>query len=92
MRKYRTLTEIEESYFRDHPEERDDYISIIFDEFSKDDNTGALLSSLHVLSRVKTIVLDAKQWTAFQKALNAPPRELPRLKKIFQEPSVFESE
>jgi uncharacterized protein (DUF1778 family) len=34
--------------------------------------------------------LDAEQWTAFLKALDAPPRPLPRLKKLLQSPSVFE--
>lgn len=55
MRKYRSFTEIEESYFREHPEEIDDYIAIIFDEYAKDGDTGALLSSLRVLSRVKGV-------------------------------------
>ena len=34
--------------------------------------------------------LDAEKWTAFLKALDAPPRSLPRLKKLLQSPSVFE--
>jgi len=34
--------------------------------------------------------LDAEQWKAFLAALDAPPRELPRLTRLFQEPSVFE--
>jgi uncharacterized protein (DUF1778 family) len=34
--------------------------------------------------------LDAKRWAAFQAALDAPPRSMPRLKKLFHEPSVFE--
>lgn len=34
--------------------------------------------------------LDATQWAAFRKALDAPPRPLPRLKKLLQTPSVFE--
>ncbi|MFC3643450.1 type II toxin-antitoxin system TacA family antitoxin [Aquibium oceanicum] len=33
--------------------------------------------------------LDAERWEAFQAALDAPPRDLPRLKKILNEPSVF---
>ena len=53
MSKYRTFTDVEESYFRDHPEEMDDYIAILFEEYAKDGNTGALLSSLRVLGRVK---------------------------------------
>jgi len=34
--------------------------------------------------------LNAEQWAAFMAALDAPPRELPRLKKLFQEQNVFE--
>jgi hypothetical protein len=35
-------------------------------------------------------VLDAEKWKAFLAALDATPRELPRLKRLFKEPSVFE--
>jgi len=35
--------------------------------------------------------LNADQWNAFLAALDAPPRDLPRLRRLFQEPSVFES-
>ncbi len=55
MKKYRTFDQVEESYFRDNPEEMDGYIKLIFDEFAKDGDTGALLSSLRVLSRVKGV-------------------------------------
>jgi len=34
--------------------------------------------------------LDAAQWKAFQAALDAPPRQVPRLQSLLQEPSVFE--
>jgi probable addiction module antidote protein len=53
MRKYREFVDVEESYFREHPEEIDDYITILFDEYAKDSNTKALLSSLRVIGRVK---------------------------------------
>ena len=55
MKKYREFAEVEESYFRDHPGEIDEYINLIFEEYSKDGDTGALLSSLRVLSRVKGV-------------------------------------
>jgi probable addiction module antidote protein len=55
MKNYRTFNEVEESYFRDHPEEIDDYVNLIFEEYAEDGNTGALLSSLRVLSRVKGV-------------------------------------
>lgn len=34
--------------------------------------------------------LNAEQWTAFMEALDAPPRELPRVMWLFSLPSVFE--
>ena len=34
--------------------------------------------------------LDAEQWKAFMEALDAPPREISRLGRLFQESSVFE--
>jgi uncharacterized protein (DUF1778 family) len=34
--------------------------------------------------------LDAKQWTKFQAALDAPVTHAPRLAKLLNEPSVFE--
>jgi HTH-type transcriptional regulator / antitoxin HigA len=55
MRKMRTLDEVTEKYFRDHPEEIDDYLTEIFQEFSEDNDTGALLASLRVLARVQGI-------------------------------------
>lgn len=54
MSKNRTFAEVEESYFRDHPEEMDDYITILFEEYAKDGDKRALLSSLQTLGRAKT--------------------------------------
>ena len=34
--------------------------------------------------------LDADQWQIFLAALDAPPREIPRLARLFQEPAPFE--
>lgn len=34
--------------------------------------------------------LNAKQWEAFQSALDAPTKPAPRLGKLLREPSVFE--
>jgi uncharacterized protein (DUF1778 family) len=34
--------------------------------------------------------LDAKQWAAFQAALDAPPRPAARLAKLLNKPSVFD--
>ncbi|MCA9398513.1 MAG: putative addiction module antidote protein [Candidatus Omnitrophica bacterium] len=60
MRKYRTLDEVEEEYFRKHPNEIDEYIEILFDEYAKDGDIQALLSSLRVISRVKGVGATAK--------------------------------
>lgn len=35
--------------------------------------------------------LDAAHWTAFMQALDAPPRELPRLRRLLRRPSAFET-
>jgi HTH-type transcriptional regulator / antitoxin HigA len=55
MRKMRTLDEFTDQYFRDHPEEIDDYLAEIFQEFAEDNDTGALLASLRVIARVQGI-------------------------------------
>lgn len=35
-------------------------------------------------------VLNSEQWTEFMAALDAPPRDLPRLRRLLSEPSFFE--
>ncbi|HBH29802.1 MAG: putative addiction module antidote protein [Desulfofustis sp. PB-SRB1] len=55
MAKHTTLDELEGTYFQDHSEEVDSYIKLIFEDYAKDGDTGALLSSLRVLSRVKGV-------------------------------------
>jgi len=69
MRSYRTFTDLEESYFRDHPEEIDDYLDILFEEYAKDGDTGALLSSLRVLGRVKGLTKLAEEAGMSRKGL-----------------------
>lgn len=54
-RPYRKFREIEEDYFRKRPDEIDDYLTEIFDEYAHDGNTSALLASLRVVCRVKGI-------------------------------------
>ncbi|WP_196514291.1 helix-turn-helix domain-containing transcriptional regulator [Nostoc sp. WHI] len=55
MRKFRTLDELEEEYFRKHPEEINDYLTEIFQEYAEDNDSGALLASLRVVARVRGI-------------------------------------
>jgi len=54
-KKYRTLDEIEEGYFRDHPEEIAPYIEEIFDEYARDGNSAALMTSLRIIAKVEGI-------------------------------------
>lgn len=37
----------------------------------------------------KALVLNAEQWEAFQAALDAPSRSLPRLERLMREPGFF---
>lgn len=69
MRNYRTFTDVEESYFREHPEEIDDYIEILFEEYAKDGDTGALLSSMRVLGRAIGLTKLAEQAGMSRKGL-----------------------
>jgi HTH-type transcriptional regulator / antitoxin HigA len=51
----RTLDEVTEEYFRNHPEEIDDYLTEIFQDYAEDDDTGALLASLRIIARVRGV-------------------------------------
>jgi len=51
----RTIGQVEEAYLRDHPEEVDDYSTVLFDEYAESGDTAALLSSLRVVSRIKGV-------------------------------------
>lgn len=55
MSNYRIISEVEEEYLRNHPDEVDDYIAVLFDEYAESGDTAALLSSLRVVSRVKGV-------------------------------------
>jgi uncharacterized protein (DUF1778 family) len=45
-----------------------------------------------VLAEQVDIVLPPAEWEAFCKALDAPPREIPALKKLLREASVFDGQ
>lgn len=51
---------------------------------------SALVRADETLTDRTRFGLDAERWTAFMEALDAPPRELPRLGRLLQDPSVFE--
>ena len=54
-RTYRTIDQIDEEYYRTHPEEIDSYLETVFEEYTKDACTPVLLSSLRMIARVKGI-------------------------------------
>jgi probable addiction module antidote protein len=49
---YRTIQEVEEAYLRQHPDEIESYLTVLFEEYAKDGDTTALLSSLRIVGRV----------------------------------------
>lgn len=51
---------------------------------------SALLRAEDRLPDRRHFYLDAEAWAEFQKALDAPPQEHPRLKRLLQEPSIFD--
>jgi len=51
---------------------------------------SALARAEETLTDRQHFGLGAEQWQAFMVALDAPPRELPRVKRLFSEPSLFE--
>lgn len=55
MSNYRTISEVEEDYLRNHPDEVDDYISVLFDEYADSGDAASLLASLRIVSRVKGV-------------------------------------
>ena len=55
MSNYRTIREVEEEYLRHHPEEIDEYITVLFDEYAQSGDTSSLLASLRVVGRVKGV-------------------------------------
>jgi uncharacterized protein (DUF1778 family) len=53
--------------------------------------TSAVARAEETLPDRQRFGLNAEQWQAFQAALDAPPRPLPRLSKLLTEPSAFET-
>ena len=51
---------------------------------------SALERADEVLADKRVWVLDAEQWERFQAALDAPPRDLPRLRKLLNTPGPFD--
>jgi len=53
--KFRSLNDVEAEYFQNHPNEIDTYINELFEEYARDSDTPALLSSLRIIAKVKGI-------------------------------------
>ncbi len=53
---------------------------------------AALSEAEERLAGRRVFSLDRKRWDAFVAALDAPPRRHRRLERLFNEPSVFDSE
>ena len=51
---------------------------------------SALLRAEERLADRRHFYLNAKAWAEFQRALDAPPREHSRLKRLLEEPSIFD--
>ncbi|WP_414624769.1 DNA-binding protein [Calothrix sp. CCY 0018] len=85
MRKFRTLDEFEQEYFRKHPEEIDDYLTEIFQEYALNNDSGALLASLRIIARLQGISETAEQVgmtrRGLQKALSSDGN--PRLENMW---------
>jgi uncharacterized protein (DUF1778 family) len=52
---------------------------------------SALARADKALADRRTFSLNARQWKAFVAALDAPPRPLPRLKRLMKEPGFFDA-
>ena len=53
---------------------------------------SALARAEETLAERRVFGLDGEKWAAFQAALDAPPRALPRLQALLEEPGFFHSE
>ena len=84
MRKFRKFGDVTADYYRDHPEEIDGFLQVTFEEYAKDQDTGALLSALRIISRAKGISAMAEESgmtrQGLQKALSVKGN--PRLENI----------
>lgn len=84
MRNFRTFDELTEEYFLQRPEEIDDFLAESFDEYTKDNDAGALMAALRIIARVRGVsqVADTSGMTrrGVQKALSAKGN--PRLNSL----------
>ena len=76
MPKLRTLDTVEADYLNDHPDELEEYVSVIFEEYARDGDIGALLASLRTISKVKGITATAQKAGLSRKGLQKADRAL----------------
>jgi probable addiction module antidote protein len=50
---YRSFNQVEEEYYRNHPNEIDSYLTTCFEEYAEDGCIPALLASLRMIARIK---------------------------------------
>jgi len=50
---------------------------------------SALSRAEETLADRKSFQLDAEHWQAFMQALDAPVRDMPRMRKLLNEPGIF---
>lgn len=50
---------------------------------------SALGRAQETLADRRSFHLDAERWKAFMAALDAPPRDLPRLERLLNDPGIF---
>ncbi|MDD5494099.1 MAG: DUF1778 domain-containing protein [Dehalococcoidia bacterium] len=53
---------------------------------------SALTKAAEVMADRRLFLLNDEQWDAFMAALDAPPQPMPRLERLFKEPSALEKE
>ncbi len=84
MANYRSLEDVSAEYFSEHPEEINDFLAEIFNDYAADGDSAALLSALRVIVRVKGLSTMAEEIgmtrQGLQKALSAKGN--PRLDNI----------
>lgn len=49
MRDYRTIDDVTEEYLRNHPDEIDDYIAELFEEYAQDGKFESVNAILHAM-------------------------------------------
>ncbi|MEO8322755.1 MAG: DUF1778 domain-containing protein [Actinomycetota bacterium] len=84
----------ERMWFRVSPMDKD-----LFDDASREEGTNvsefviaaARSAAVNVLSDRRRFMLPEADWDSFQAALESPARELPRLRKLLETPTILDT-